>query len=1157
MADAARAFLKEEDADTAEALCYESLAFGSLEEILGHRGPLELLAELLESKGRAVELLSISEDLFHRIPTSAGRVRALEFVLALALGPARSPSLARHTLSEWVALDPDDWALCQHALAAARNAGDWRRALELLQCERDWAESRDPGSIPLIDWERAEVFRCHLDEPDRSVNLLKKAAAQATASPILRRTLHWHWLESGQRLQMIGALMDDLTDEADPLRVVRANLALGFAHELHQRNGATALSHFEAVLEVDPDNKSALLGVVRLAERTGRAANALPALEKLGADLEGAGRAALLHRCAEIHELALRDLTTAKKLYAELGETVFAESAALGRRICAAAEGLDTELYRNQEEASLAPAVERLLTKDESSDGGRTAAEADHPVVWASRIFRGPRSDGSPRWDAAGHLAEVLEDARSGADMLRLGLLANLFAGLTPNTKLLGRLSVFDPADALAPLVMEAGAAPGTKQEREAIDLHLRSVGSGLGRVDALCSLIRHFAVRDEDDKIWDVLERLTSELPEIADQFRSAIDVGTTDPEGAAGCLEGEARRTESKVGRTELLLRAARLRRRNTGQLDQAVQDLWAILREDPRCEQAFEELKDIYTAHGDHAGLYELLEVRHRHAKGKEEHVAVLDRMAKLAYDHLKDRTRAAWCHQQIVVTDPTQIRSYRILAEICTEEGDLTTAAQNLEEVFSRTDQETLRLKTGVDLANLYAQRLNRSDRAVDLYHTVLKEKPRHVDALKGLLQVSEARGDWSTAIDSLQQLTARASAHARTAILYLRLARAHESRGAKGDEEHIERALRRAVMLAPQNKKTTTMLAEFVRRTERWHAVEAIVKQVADGFGTGAPSNDEGVALRALFEVFEAAKLRARAYSVAAVLRHFGHHTTRTEMVRENWPVVVDGWQRLTVLPAERTACVFPLGLSGALVELLRLTNPHLLRLFPSRAKDWGASRKTRVLRTTVHPCHKLAELLSRPDVEVHSCLDTDTAPCVEPGPVPQLLLPVEFPVRRCSDLALWKAGFAMAPSVMGFDALARLPIEAWVDVVALIVRVSEPDFLRDEPAIGTDTQIAGQVATILPRKLRGELRRLTEPLKEYSYADLHRQRSLLRVAYGSLASLACHRIEEVLLGAVEVGGIVLARGLVPFLVSNERAELREEATGRSRRDGGV
>lgn len=1157
MAEAARLFLDAGDEATGESMCTEALRWDCIEEIVAVGGPKALLDGLLIGTGRAVESLTIGEDLLGRAKSTAVRVRLLESAAETALGPARSPSVARQALFELVSLRTGDWALLARAGARARAVGDWPRAKALLELELVQAEAGAGVLSGVLQMEWAELERAHGVAADKAAARLTRASHRAADPALARRVADWITLDLGGPDALSAARLAELDGLEDRRRIAEVQSELGFIDEFFTHNGVKALTHYRAALVAAPDHAAALLGVLRLAERVGQAASEIRPLLALAPRLESDLRPAALLRAALLTELVEQRWDVAEGLYTDLlGQDLTPDihgAGRLGLQACLAAQERFADLPAAfapspGEAADLARQVGVLL------QGQGRPNEDDALATWLTEAFRAT----SPRAsEAAAHVAEHVHDAHDGAELLRLSLVADLLVqdhGASPtefHLRHLERLAVFDPSDPIPPLLWQAQAGSGSAGELAAIETCLRAAPSGPPQVAALVDLVRHFAVTGEDDKLWEALGRLREEAPSLAvhHHTRAALGSDSDDPAHVADRLERESLVATSTARKTELLLRAARLRLRHTGEVGRAVDDLTAVLEADPQSAEAFEELRDIFTAHGNLTGLFELLEIRHRIVTDPAEKVASLQRMAKLAYDRLNDLERAAWCHSEIVGIDPLQIQSYRILAEIRSEQRDFEGAARAMEEVAVLSEQPTLRLKTHLQLAKLYRQQLNNDDGAEAHLRAIIKQQPDHAEAVSELLQIAEARHNWDEAVLALEPLVDGAPAGRRSASLHLRLARALQARGAPGDLTRAEGQFRRSVEVAPGDPTVVAAFADLVRSTGRVSELNALAKRVTDGMGLMSAATDEAVALRALFGVLNASGLDDRAYAAAASLRALGHQTQSSEEVRIARAGRRVAWRELSAVPPEETACVFPIGLNGTLVELMRVVDPAISRIFPSRAKQLGAHRRTRVPRARAHVAFVLGDFYSRPDIEVFACLADGSTPVVEPGPTPQLLLPKSYPAEPTSDDFTWLVGYTLAPAVMGLGASSRLPEEIWADVLALLIRRSVPDFLAGHEAIGTEPAVVDEVHSRLPRKVAIQVDQLTPSLAGLGFDQLIHQRRLLQVSFASLAMLSCRQLDQALAATERFAGRPATRGAVRFLLSQDWERLTQRAEG--------
>jgi tetratricopeptide (TPR) repeat protein len=1121
----------------AEALYYEALSLDVEEEVVAWGGPLDRLASFLDDQGRLGELDVVIDDLLSRSEATTLTVRLLEMAARWARDEdGKIRSLLR--LSEVV---PTDWSYCQRALTAAASAGKWALLPDVLERERTIIGANDPSREPLIWWEIGEVHRRQGDM-DSALEAYQKGGCHAAEKRLLVENHRWE--------EVIAADLRRLEQPAAPDRLAAIHVDIAGLQEFRLNHVGAAHDHYMAAHDADPGNLSALLGIVRLSERAGHPVAAIDALGRLGKLVGGLLGTTFRLQRAELIELNAEDSEGAVTEYRKLSESGLGEIAAPGIERCLLSVG-QISTYLDEHRASDLGDDLRYLERSEVDSAPRPESTQGAAATWAACLFRNRDHNRESIRVAALGLASSLEDASAAAEVLRLAVLMGLSVRSGADVEVLRQLVALDPSDELALLVLEAKARPGSDAEALALRARLRQAPEGPQSTDALLGWVRHYAVQGAEDDLWDSLELLSHSAPEIrlADQFRAALSSGTQDPEIAAEYFESEAAQARSPVRKAELLLRAAQLRRRQLGEFDAAVAALRTALEVHPASKGVFEELRDVYTSHNDYEGLFALLQYRYHAVVDPKERLTVLGNMAELAHNRFRDDERTEWSHLEIVRADPTQVRSYRILAEIYLKQSRIKEAAQALESVAKCTKQPSLLVNTHLEVANLYMKRLGDPARAAVHYREVLKKEAKKPLALQGLAEAAEATKSWDEAVEALVRLTQLAPNSSKSSGLYLRLAKVLDNRGRPDDAKAVEGALRRAVEVAPNNRDAVLSLARYARASGRASAVESVVRRVTDHLSFDSKSREERVALQLVFNLFEAAGWGRRAFTAACVLKFLGHASERSEQARTERPLDADAWRWLKPIPPEETAVVFPPGLHSDLVHLLRALDGPLKKAFPSRAKVLGASRRTKISRSVAHPALRVAAMLGRSDVEVYASLQSGNAPVVEPGsPAPALFLPADFPSGSCPDPLLWSVGYALAPSAMGFTTMFRLPQNAWFATVAHVVRRFLPSYLESEVRPIRDSELLHQVDAALNKKVLNEIEPLIDSLAELSSKQLQVQYKLLQTAFTSLAALACQDVRAVLREtARSAAGRSAVKGMVPFLLREHFARLQTAA----------
>lgn len=1155
---AADGFARSGEASVAESLCYEALSFSSDEDMGAFGGPHHFLSRHLEDQDRAVEVLAIGEDLIGRAHSGPVKRRLLEGAVLLSLLTGKSGTVARKAMMELVTLDPTDPFLLRRALARMVEVGEWEEVCHLIRLEMDLQREGSPELLPLLWWELGEIHRRHLDDPQAALAAYRQGATTGRPSFFLSTAIARLLVETDELTELVDHYQQALEAEEQPAKIARLHINIGGIYEFQLLNGRKAFSHYKEALARDPGNLSALVSVVRLAERSGLPSEGLEAMQALADQLSGPLQHALLLRAAEVAELRLVDYRLAEQLYHRLEDLGVGELAQPGLDSCLLAQVKPQDLPArmwsgDRSRQSGIDFTSAMLTMIRPQVESRWEAQADAPAcVWATRIFRnGPGGDANLIRQAAMALAEQVGDATGAADVLRFGQLIGAAAGLVEHLTLLRRLIELDPSDELALLLLEAQVQAGSDAERQVIDARLRVAPEGVVRSDALIALVRHLALCQQQEELFVALEKLLDATPDlpISQYFRAALSAGGDDPALQVEQLEADARRATSPTSSAELLLQAARIRRRQLGQIERAVINLRQVIAQDPGQPEAFDELREILLTLGDSQGLYELFLKRYQVTNEATERISLLTRMAELAFVKLQDRDKAVWCHQEIVRWDPSNIRSFRILAEIYLEQEQFAKAAEMLEEVAVRAHQPSLVIRTHTELAQLYRENLQLPEKAADSFRAILALKPDHQEALVGLADHAEHQGNWEEAATCLQQLAQLASSRDQAADYHIRLSEVLAHGGLQAHRQERERALCRAVELAPQDPRAIQNLVAYLEGCQEPELLEAVSQQILGAVQLSDQTPDERIALKLLFDLHDTLGNTHRAFVAAGVLAYLGYETERSQQVHRQRPRQLQFWRSLSPLPPEQTGSIFHRQTRIALVNLLRVIDPPLNRVFPSRAKLLGASRKARIKGPSHHPAIRVGQMLGQQELEIYACLAPGSRPQVEPGsPAPVLLIASDFDLEACSEETVWILANTLAPWAMGFSSLGRVPPKRWTELVAFAVRKVNPQWLQPVVPSIIEPELLAALEEAIPKKTVDQLTEHVKALESLDHPQLQMQYRLLQIACASLAAVACPDPLVALQAADHSGlGTIGARGMIPFLLGRTFGELQRSA----------
>lgn len=1130
--------------DNAILHCEEALQVGAVEECLATGGPLDVLSQLSELVGDPSIVSDPFDRLAHRVNSPTTRRRLFEMVLANKTGFAPSEATDCYLKCDDIVLDR---ALIQRSILRAASEEYWPFVIELLQTELGLDDPLVRPLQPMLWWEIGEIFRRYLGDHEAANGaFLEALSCDPCFSPAIVAigrlfTVQGRWEEWIQHQTSF------LEKETDPELAGRGYVNIAAVEEFQIGDPHRAFEHYILAMVSDPENISALLGVSRIAETVGRHESALMAYQGLAGFVSEKLGGAFLLRAAELAELHGQDVEMSLALYRDLNQSGFLDLTQPAVEACLAAQGkLDeflAEYGRHADggtQVTVNPVlVLRLLNASGIDEDGQ--AELATPSAWIASVFRKPEKlTISSVAKEAIQIVAGLDDATAAAEILRFVFLLQAFFGEPIDLGLVNQILLYDPADQLALLLTESSAKPGSAEEAEAIENRVRVAPEGHERAIALAAKAIHCAGVEDDDGLTEAVERLRQEVPSlpIAAHIQTALNSSEDDPESMSQRIEFEAYLEFDSLRRSQLWLEAARIRQKRMGQVERAVANLQLALRSDPKSDEVFEELKKLCVRQGDTVGLYDVLSRRALVVDDVRERVSVLSRMAELAYERLKDRKRAIWCRRQIIETDPTQVRSYRILAELLLTEGNPAEAAEMLEAVVVHCDQPSVLAKTRLDLARIYDEELGQAERAAEHLSAVVDKQKDDVVAIEGLARLSEEARDWQQAIAWLTRLVEKTPKRSRTAVLWLRLANALEQQEEKSERTDVAKVLFRALEVAPNDINAIDAFVEFIKRTERGEMVEQIVGQVAQCFADEVPGIDEDRALGLVFEIFERVGWKRRAYVASCVMKHIGHETNRSERRRIKEVHNPNWWESLEAIPIDATGAVFPSGIRSSLIKLLRAIDPVLSRVFPSRARLLGANRKSKLSHTQNHPASRLVSAFGRTDIDVYACLAPGSRPIVEPGSSgPVFVVPTDLLERPIDDSQIWILGVSLAPAVMGFGTLNRIPAESWLEILINAIRIRVPSYLRRESRFQENSEITERFKNSLNRKIIDEVKRPALELAQLDYDGLWKQRRLLELSATNLAAIGCQDVSKILQTVSAIKGEDIGRHMIGFLLT--------------------
>ncbi|MFB6371872.1 MAG: tetratricopeptide repeat protein, partial [Bradymonadaceae bacterium] len=163
----------------------------------------------------------------------------------------------------------------------------------------------------------------------------------------------------------------------------------------------------------------------------------------------------------------------------------------------------------------------------------------------------------------------------------------------------------------------------------------------------------------------------------------------------------------------------------------------------------------LESIYERDGNTDGRIAILETQLDRADTDEGAATYRMLLAQLYWEQKHDRDRAEALLETTLEADPDHEGAHRLLAEICTDEGDWQRAAEHLSAALEVAGDGLDALELKRELADLHLDHLDEPAAAADHFAEVLEDAPGDSRALEGHKQAQRQLDDWSGYLDSLR------------------------------------------------------------------------------------------------------------------------------------------------------------------------------------------------------------------------------------------------------------------------------------------------------------------------------------------------------------------------------------------------------------------
>ena len=679
------------------------------------------------------------------------------------------------------------------------------RADELVAVVQRRAELADEPAVRLVLLHRVASLHDHvLERPAAAIAAYREVLHASPDDAEALAALERLYRAAGQPRELAEILDRRLELAADRATQRQLRLDLAAVHERELGDVYTAISHLEAVLELDAGDGVALAELDRLYGGARMWPELLDVLDRRALTAsDGAVRAELAFRAARLEET-------------ELGEP----EAALGRY------GTVLQLLPTHAEARAA--LEALLGKDEHAEAAaailerhlRNAGDADGLVRIAERRLELP-ADPDARRNQWAVLADLHETLRND---------------LRAASQTWARALVEDPSDTalFGPLERLAHARGAWAELAALLEGRLQA---GLDAV-----LEDTYAMR-----LGRIYEEALADLPRAATTYRRAATTNVDEGPALAALdrvlwrlgrwgeladvLAREAEVADSDAVGADFLFRLGDVRESQLRDLAGAVDAYRSVIERAPRHGAAraslerllttaddqrgaiIDTLEPLYEGEADWARLTDLLAAKLSVTSDHHERAAIYQRIANLAESRLSDDVRALDAAGGWLAEDPRSGEALGELDRLAALQGRWVEAAARVAGVAGTVD-DTAAVPLWMYVGTLQLDRIGDAEGAVASFDRALALDDEHGPALEGLERIHRSRGDGKGLAEVLARRAALAFDPPTKQALWTEVA---ELRERAGDDGGAVLAWEAVIDIADDDRTPLARLAAIYQR----------------------------------------------------------------------------------------------------------------------------------------------------------------------------------------------------------------------------------------------------------------------------------------------------------------------------------------------------
>ncbi|WP_437768228.1 tetratricopeptide repeat protein [Sorangium sp. So ce281] len=522
----------------------------------------------------------------------------------------------------------------------------------------------------------------------------------------------------------------------EPARFVELGLRLAQIFETQLDDIDSAVARYRRVLEVEPENQTAIASLDRLFTATERWGDLVTILSRESEIAQSPDEILeFKYRLGVVYQTRLNDLPAAIGAYREVLTAAPEHSPTLE-----ALEGLFAAGIKQIEIGAILEPLYQAAAEWEKL-GGVLEAELTH----------------------------LTEAQERQAMYYRLGELQEE--------------RLISPDGALAVFMRALKEYPGDEKTLEEVERLAGSVDGGWEMLaNAYADVLGIHSDKDVQTGIGKRLARVfetdLSDVAKAEETYRYVLGIEPLEAEALsnldriytqleqypelASVLEQRVRATEDRPELVDLYLRLGQTYEERLGQLDDAIRAFRRIFDElETTNEQAISALERIYTAKGAWTQLKVVLERELENAMGDSQEADIRAKMAHLLADRLNDVQGAVETWKRVLDLRGEDPEALGALSNLYERVGQWSELCDVLERHYDIAIDDESRVAVLLRRAKLFHEQLGRDDSSLDDYQRVLDIDYANLEALYAIAAIWRLRNEPEQIVSSLHQTVDRA------------------------------------------------------------------------------------------------------------------------------------------------------------------------------------------------------------------------------------------------------------------------------------------------------------------------------------------------------------------------------------------------------------